>query len=210
MPLPPAADRHRRTGNFPASLRAIGRSERRRRRHDLTSRRTLRTLIWLGFVISIPTIAGIIAGSRTAVPDLSDLVPESLYSGDYLLLAWSDLERNQGALRQGGPSTGAPVRALGYMMEGEEPLRAGQSVSRFILLPDAGSLMHPAHRFGDQMIEVRLRAGEPVRFCGRCLVWVWGTLRMLPGNPKGPKALYVLEAAHSESAAHGDIAKYFR
>ena len=102
------------------------------------------------------------------------------------------------------------MRALGYMMEGDQPVRDGQVVRRFVLLPDKGNAVHPAHRFGDQMIDVQLRPSDSVRFSGGSLVWVWGTLRALPGDPGGPIPLYRLEDARVEPADEGEIPRYFR
>jgi hypothetical protein len=42
------------------------------------------------------------------------------------------------------------------------------------------------------------------------LVWVWGTLRVLPGDPSGHEPLNVLEHARTEPAGKPDIPKYFR
>ena len=82
-------------------------------------------------------------------------------------------------------SSGSAARALGYMMDGSQPARNGELVHCFFLMPDAGSTIHPAHRFGDQMIEVRLVPGDTVRFNEGSLVWVSGTWRNIPGDPNG-------------------------
>ena len=95
-------------------------------------------------------------------------------------------------------------------MEVDRPIHDGEAVSHFVLLPDAGNAVHSAHRFGDQMIDVRLRAGEAVPFSGRSLVWVWGTWRTWPGDPGGPRPLYGLADARTEPADTSDIVKYFR
>lgn len=60
------------------------------------------------------------------------------------------------------------------------------------------------------MIDVRLEAGNTVRYSEQCLVWVWGTLRMLQGDPLGHAPLYVLEHARMELANKADIQKYFK
>ncbi len=96
------------------------------------------------------------------------------------------------------------------MMEDNRPISDGALVQNFVLLPDAGNAIHPAHRFGDEMIDVRLDAGNTVRFAERSLVWVWGTLRMLPGDPLGHQPLYVLENARTEPANKADLQKYFK
>ncbi|MBZ5625600.1 MAG: hypothetical protein LAQ69_43935 [Acidobacteriia bacterium] len=148
--------------------------------------------------------------TKTAGPDLFDLTPAVSRSDQYLILAWPDLERARHALNAGAISSGAMIRALGYMMEGDRPLRDGERIQGFVLLPDAGNAVHPAHRFGDQMIDVRLQAANEIRFSERSLVWVWGTLRMLPGDPTGHEPLYVLENARTELANQADIPKYFK
>jgi hypothetical protein len=60
------------------------------------------------------------------------------------------------------------------------------------------------------MIKVQLETGNAGRLAQRSLVWVWGTLRMLPGNPNGHEPLYVLEHARTELANKADIQKYFK
>jgi hypothetical protein len=188
------------------------RIERRKRvgRHEVLSRRAFWTLIGLVAAIYLPVLAIVMVTTEKAGPDLSDLTPVVGRSDRYAVLAWPELERGRHALRTGAISSGALIRALGYMMDGDRPLRNGQHVQSFILLPDAGNAVHPAHRFGDQMIEVRLETGSPVRFSERSLVWVWGTLQMLPGDPLGHVPLYVLEHARTEPATNADIRKYLK
>jgi hypothetical protein len=141
---------------------------------------------------------------------LFDLVPKAAAADGYELLAWPSLERARRALSVSGIGNGAKLRALGYMMERDRPIRDGDRVELFVLLPDRGSTFHPAHRFGDQMIEVRLALGVPATFHERALVWAFGTLRCLPGDPAGHEPLYRLEDAQVESANEADISKYFR
>jgi hypothetical protein len=160
--------------------------------------------------ILLPVIATLFLVTKSAGPDLFDLVPSVSHSDQYLILPWPELERAKRALKAGPISSGSKIRALGYMMEGDHPLRDGEPVRSFVLLPDAGSAVHPAHRFGDQMIEVHTDGGKLVRFRERTLVWVWGTLRMLPGDPSGHEPLYVLEDARTELADRRDIQKYFK
>ena len=194
------------TGAVPGPRRWQPRHARER---EATSRRAFRTFIGVAAVICLSAIAVLVQVSVTAVPDLFDLVPKVPRSNGYVLLAWNQLERGDRALRQGVPFRDTPVRVLGYMMDGDEPIAAGQPVARFVLVPDAGSV-RAAHRFGDQMLDVRLRVDETAHFCNRCLFWVWGTLKMLPGDPIGPKPVYCLENARTELAHKADIPKYFR
>ena len=182
----------------------------RARKHEIASRRASRTLAGLVALICLPVIAVVLLIFRTTGPDLFDLVPKVSRADGYVLLAWYDLERSHHALKEGGLSADTPTLALGYMMESDQPIPDGQPVGRFVLLPDAGNAVHPAHRFGDQMIEVRLRGGDTVRFSEGSLVWVWGIWRILPGDPNGPKPLYELGNARIEPADKSDIPKYFR
>jgi hypothetical protein len=165
--------------------------------------------VGLAALICLPSIAVVIVIHRTSGPDLFDLVPKEQESDGYALLAWYDLERSHGDLKQGGVSAGRPARVLGYMVEGASTLRAGQRVNRFVLLPDAGNALHPAHRLGDQMIDVNLRPGASVLFTPGRLVWVWGTLRMSPGNPNGPVPLYGLDNARTEPCRESRYSKVF-
>jgi hypothetical protein len=180
------------------------------RRRDALSRRASRVVAGVSALICLPVIAVVVLISRTSGPDLFDLVPKVPASDGYALLAWYDLDRGSHSLKEGGISTGALLRALGYMMEGDQPVRDGQIVSRFVLLPDKGNAMHPAHRFGDEMIDVHLGPNDSIRFSGGSLVWVWGALRALPGDTGGPIPLYQLENARVEPADERGILRCFR
>jgi hypothetical protein len=183
----------------------------RTRQHDALCRRAFWTLFCLVSLICLPLLAIVILISRTSAPDLFDLVPNDGAASDgYMLLAWYDLERGRQALKEGGVATGARIRALGYMMDGDQPVRDGQSVRTFVLLPDKGNAVHPAHRFGDQMIDVQLPLGDSVRFSRGSLIWVRGTLIAFSGDPGGPQPLYRLENARVEPAKEREIPIYFR
>jgi hypothetical protein len=180
------------------------------RKEDYSSRRLFRTLAGPVCLICLTAIGAVLLSSPRAGPDLFDLVPKVPKMNGYLLLAWPGLERKLYALDAEAISSGALVRALGYMTDGDQPVRDGASVENFVLLPDAGTPLHPAHRHGDQMIAVRLESGNTIRFSERRLLWVWGTLRVLPGDSEGREPLYVLENARAETAIRADMAKYFR
>ena len=161
--------------------------------------------------LCVPALGTLLAIFSTAEPDISDLTPISKKIGDDLILNWPDLERHPHALDAASSVfAGARVQALGYMMEGDWPIRTGEQVQEFVLLPDAGHLMHPAHRFGDQMIAVHLAAGRRVPFSPRRLVWVGGTLRASSGYPAGSHPLYDLEQAHVALASKSEIRRYFK
>ena len=180
------------------------------RRRDRLSPQALRILVFPIGVICLTAVLPALLLLRTAGPDLFDLTPTSPRVDGYVVVAWHELERARRALKEGEPSSGSPARVLGYMMEADAPVRNGQQIQRFVLLPDAGSAVHPAHRFGDQMVEVHLKEGARVPFVAESLVWVWGTWKLLPGNPNQDKPLYELENARVENASTSDIAKYFR
>ncbi|MGO4879628.1 MAG: hypothetical protein ACLP59_02260 [Bryobacteraceae bacterium] len=150
--------------------------------------------------------------SVTGRPDLSDLVPIRNAAENYVVLSWSTLLRDHPHALEAGSSlyTGAQVQALGYMVEGDHTMGEGEWVQDFVLLPEAGNLLHAAHRFGDQMISVHLQPDSRVRFSARALAWVWGTFRAFAGDPAGPKPLYALERAHVQPAQRGEVVKYFK
>jgi hypothetical protein len=155
-------------------------------------------------------VAVALLGARKKGPDLFDLTARVSDVDGYRMVAWHELEREHRALKRRGLSPGAATRVLGYMMTGAQQVREGQFVGCFVLLPDPGSPIHPAHRFGDQMIEVRLRAGDTVPFSEGDLVWVTGMWTILPGDPNGPVPLYALANAEVRPANKSDISKYFR
>jgi hypothetical protein len=182
------------------------------RKRVISRRHEIRFLLLLTIGLCVPILSTVIAIVATTEPDISDLTPAFQTAGEYHMVNWSELERGRPhALQEGSTAfTGAQVQALGYMMEGGQPLRAGDWVPEFVLLPDAGNLLHPAHRFGDQMIAVHLAARGRIQFAPRKLVWVWGTFRASPGNPAGAKPLYDLDRARVLPAGRTDIQKYFR
>jgi hypothetical protein len=163
----------------------------------------LRALVLVIVITCVPVLATLLAIVSTTEPDLSDLTPIRQIPGQYALLNWF-------ALRQGRLSSESSVQALGYMVESDRSPHSGDWVRDFVLLPEAGNLLHPAHRIPDEMIAVRLREGEKIQFSPRRLVWVWGTFRVSPGDPAGLQPLYDLDRARVQLADKSDIPKYFR
>ena len=148
----------------------------------------------------------------TTQPDLDELAPVAIHNAGFSLLGWESLLRDQPHALDAASAiaSGAAVEVLGYMMDGNRTPANGEWVQEFTLLPEAGNPLHPAHRFGDQMIGVHLRDDARVRFSTHTLVWVWGSLQSLPGDPMGDKPLYTIEQARAELAARAEIRKYFR
>ena len=163
----------------------------------------LRTLVLVIVITCVPVLGTLLAIVSTTEPDLSDLTPIRQPPGQYELLNWF-------ALRHGRFSAQASVQALGYMVESNRSPHTGDRIRDFIVLPEAGNLLHPAHRIPDEMIAVRLRDGELIQFSPRRLVWVWGTFRVSPGDPAGLQPLYHLDQARAQLTDKSEIPKYFR
>jgi hypothetical protein len=162
-------------------------------------------------ITCVPVLGTLLAIVSTTEPDLSELIPVRHTAGQHVMLNWA-------ALRQGrlfAESTlqapiQAPIQALGYMVESNRSTHTGDWIRDFVLLPEAGTLLHPAHRIPDEMIAVRLRENDRIQFSPRSLVWVWGTFRGSPGDPAVLQPLYQLEQARAKLADKSDIPKYFR
>src|ERR1700737_5588179 len=134
------------------------------------SRRTeVRTLVMILSITCVPVLATVFLVISTTEPDLADLKTRSDRLGNYLVLEWSALEQDR--IEKTGPAkfNGAAVYAIGYMMEGDAPIKTGERITEFVLLPEAGNAFHPAHRFIDQMVAVHLEKGNQMRFSPRRL-----------------------------------------
>lgn len=152
-------------------------------------------------ITCVPVLGTLLAVVSTTEPDLLALTRQRI--DEFAMLNWF-------ALREGRFAAKASVQALGYMAEGDRPPHKGEWVRDFVLLPDAGNLLHPAHRIPDEMIAVRLQEGDLIQFFPRSLVWVWGTLQMQPGDPAGSQPLFRVDRARAKPADKSEISKYFR
>jgi hypothetical protein len=184
---------------------------RGKRKLSISRREEVLTLLLIAAGVTIPVAGTLLAISATSRPDLSGLVPVRNSAGNYVVLNWSTLLRDHPHALDAGSALfgGTPVQALGYMLESDPASREGDWTREFVLLPEAGNLLHPAHRFGDQMIAVHLEPGTRVRLSLRALVWVRGTFRVSAGDPAGSKPLYTLERARAQPASKEEIRKYF-
>ena len=101
---------------------------------------------------------------------------------------------------------------LGYMLDGfgngMKPTRDGVPVEMFVLTPDAGQLLHPAHRLPDQMVEIW--PNRPTQFRFRSLTWVTGLLARTRARRQGDKALYAMTGAEVHPAVQSDITLWFK
>ena len=170
-----------------------------------------RTLALIITIACIPLLGTILAIVITSKPDLSGLIPSNAQMGDYVILSWRELLQTHHDLSSAAAKLdGAAVQALGYMVDGDKLIHPGDFVQDFVLLPDAGNILDPAERFGDQMVSVRLRQSDRIPYSSRQLVWVWGIFRASGGDPSGPTPLYHLESARTEPADRADIGRYFQ
>ncbi len=144
--------------------------------------------------------------------NLSELKPlKPAIDGTTLLLGWQELESGatESALSSSPRWDIRPqVRMLGYMMDGDEPFREGAPVRSFLLLPDAGHILHPAHRDPDQMVKVTLAAPSVFRY--RHLVWVSGTFGRTGKTERSREAMYKITNASVSFAADAEIVHWVR
>jgi len=191
----------------------VGLRPGRKRKLGVSPGEQRRALILIVCIACVPLLGTVAVVVSTTGSDLSDLAPLTPRAGEYLVLDWSALQRDRPHAMVAGHEfaafNGVAVQALGYMTDGDRPLTKGEKVRDFFLLPDSGNLIHPAHRFGDQMIAVHLREGDPIAFSPMALVWVWGTLQASAGDPAGAKPLYALDQVRSQPADKAEIRKYF-
>jgi hypothetical protein len=139
--------------------------------------------------------------------DLSELRPrQGAAAAEFTLVGWKDLEADPPHTPQ---LPAGQARLLGYMMDGYKPVRGGTPVKMFVLMPEAGQLLHPAHRIPDEMVEVWLGGDAPVPYKDRELVWATGQLRRVRLKAEEGTALYALTAAAVEPAAQRDITRWF-
>lgn len=170
-----------------------------------------RTLALIVTIACVPLLGTVLAVIITTKPDLSDLIPSDAQVGEYIVLSWPELLQTHHVLNSAAVKLdGAEVQALGYMVDGDKAIHPGDLVQDFVLLPDAGNLLDPADRFGDQMVSVRLRESDRIPFSPRQLVWVWGTFRASRGDSSGPTPLYHLESARTQPAGRADIGRSFQ
>jgi hypothetical protein len=155
----------------------------------ISKRQEIRALLVVIAITVVPVAGTLVAVVATTQPNLSGLTPVRNPQTDYVLLNWSHLGHANKA-----------VQVLGYMVDGDRPLREGDWVQDFALLPEAGNVLHPAHR--DHMISVHLTENSRIQFSPRSLVWVWGTLRESP--------LFSVDQATARPADKSEIGKYFK
>jgi hypothetical protein len=167
--------------------------------------------------IVLPLILAFILVGADMRSDLSDLIPrEALPDQSTVLIGWGDLEIPEGrsvSLEQTRWQPQRRVRMLGYMMDGyinhvRKPSPDNTPVKMFALLPEAGQILHTAHRIPDQMVEIW--PAVPVPFKYRSLVWATGVLARAAGHRGADQALYVMTNAEVRPAVQSDITLWFK
>jgi hypothetical protein len=163
--------------------------------------------------IALPMSAGYYFIGREARPDFSDYLPQAIAAADgSLLVSWSSLR--QGPRFSDQPANPIPphrsvVSIAGYMMDGYQYVPDGSSAKMFVLMPETGHILHPAHRIPDEMVEVWPREGRIV-FESRKLIWVTGRLVKQNVPMQGERALYALQDAVVDGVRLEDITRWFK
>jgi len=176
------------------------------------SKDAIRILLLATAIAGVPILGTIFVTTATSEPDLAELVPINSRIANYVVLNWSELlwdhpsDKQKATLRL----FDREIQALGYMFDGDRPITKGEWVEEFVLLPEAGTLMHPAHRIRDQMITVHLDDRKRIRFRPRVLIWVSGKFRVSSEPAVRSRPLYSLEHARVKLADKADIPRYFR
>jgi hypothetical protein len=178
----------------------------------VVSKDAVRILLLATAIAGVPILGTIFVTTATSEPDLAELVPTNRRIANYVVLNWSELLRDPASDTRKATSglSDSEVQALGYMFDGDRPISKGEWVKEFVLLPEAGTLIHPAHRIRDQVITVHLEDSKGVQFSPRVLIWVWGIFRASSEPAVRSRPLYTLEHARVNLADKADIPRYFR
>lgn len=172
----------------------------------------IRTLLLATAIAGVPIPGTIFVATATSEPDLGELIPINDRIANYVVLNWSELLRDHPSDKRKATLglSDIEVQALGYMFDGDRPISKGEWVKEFVLLPEAGTLMHPAHRIRDQVITVHMEDSKGSQFAPRVLIWVWGKFRVSTEPEVRSRPLHTLEQARVKLADKADIPRYFR
>ena len=110
-----------------------------RKRDDLVPNKQETLTVWTIIVaVAFPMLLAAALVAMDMRSDLSELKSTGQVDDKGTApVGWPDLERqHEGSGR---------VRMIGYMMDGYQPSRDGATVDMFVLLPEAGQFLHPAH-----------------------------------------------------------------
>ncbi len=151
--------------------------------------------------VGLPMILAVALVALDMRTDLSELKP-NMQPDDKgeVPVGWADL-------KEFGESPHR-VRMLGYMLDDLRRPHEGSRADIFILLPEAGQFLHPAHRIPGQSVVVWPR--YPVVFRNRQLVWAAGMLSRALRTSGDDQPAYAMTFADITAADERDIAKWFR
>src|SRR6267143_953758 len=102
----------------------------RRRKLRISKSEERRAFILVLVIACVPVLGVVWAITSTSQPDLSDLTPLKMQTGEYALLGWSTLLREHSNALSAASHifSGASIQALGYMMDGSQPIAPGQQI----------------------------------------------------------------------------------
>ena len=171
------------------------------RRDDSAIRRKENLTFWtITAAIGLPMILAVFLVALDMRTDLSELKAAGAADDKGILsVGWPDLREGRGINKR--------VRMIGYMMDDFKPISDGARADTFVLLPEAGQFLHPAHRIPNQMVVVW--TSYPVAFKRRELVWATGNLNPTLRRSGENQAAYAMIFAEVTPAAERDIGKWF-
>lgn len=172
------------------------------KRDDSAVRKKERLTFWtIAAVIGLPMILAVVLVGLDMRIDLSELRPNTPADEKGAMLAgWTDLKESRDFPRR--------VRMMGYMLDDLRRPHNGSRADTFILLPEAGQFLHPAHRIPNQMVVVW--PSYPVVFSNRSLVWASGTLSRALRASDSDQPAWAMTFAEVKPADERDIGKWLR
>jgi len=170
---------------------------RRVRKRRGTDRDERRAFAWIVFITAIPVVLATAAIVWSTRPDLYYVVPSPAENGARSL-AWRTLddllEASEDPMESRPDLFNTEVQIVGYMVTFENSRERGDSVTRFLLVPDVGNWLHPPHFHLDEVVDVRLKAGETAPMLDRKAVVVRGMLSVESADLKVTRVVYHLLA----------------
>jgi hypothetical protein len=115
--------------------------------------------------VGLPLLLACLLVGEDTRSDLSDLKPvPALSNQSQTVIGWGDLDPRDGHPVQTRWPPYPLVKMLGYMMDGYKPSSEDAPVNLFILMPEAGHFLHPAHRIPEEMVEIQLTRPEQFKY----------------------------------------------
>jgi hypothetical protein len=147
-------------------------------RHPEDAPKEKRTLLLVLLITLVPLAVAAFLIAWSIRPDLYDFVPETEEGAP--AVSWRTLDallKPPAKPMSVRPDLFGPaVRLAGYMTAFDESSKGDCIVTRFLLIPNPGTLLHPPHLGPGQFVRVRLKAGGTTRLMEREAVLVRGIL----------------------------------